>query len=763
MSRGRSRQPKVRLSENEIRDITKALEAGIPLDDKYRFALFDSNRELELVWDGKSHEVTNIVLPFQTIEHVDEPRKELSDDSQLALFDTSTGRQVKGWTNKLIWGDNKYVLSSLRSGPIREEIDKAGGIKLIYIDPPFDVGADFSMDIPVGDESYTKESNVLEEIAYRDTWGKGQDSFLSMIYERLVLMKDLLARDGSIYVHCDSRISHKIKLIMDELFGEQNFRNEIIWKRTTSHSDSKTWSKIGDTIFFYSKSDAFTWNPQYEAHDEEYVKSKYRHDDGDGRLYQQHDMTSPNPRPNMMYEWKGFPSPSKGWRFSKEKMEELDKENRIWYPRNSDGTLNVNKRPRLKKYLDEMSGIICGSIWTDISPVNSMAAERLGYPTQKPEKLLERIILASSNPEDLVADFFCGSGTLAGVAEKLGRKWITSDIGKFAIHTARKRLITRQRDRKSAGLTYRAFELLNLGRYERQVFVDALGGNDKASDHRNKTKNEAFLNLVVQAYGASRTNGFKTLHGSKVDRLVAVGPVNLPASRHYIQTCVEECIEKGITKLDILAFEFEMGLFPIVQDEAKVSGVDLCLRYIPKDIFDRRAVQAGDIRFYDVAYIDASIQRSDESIRVTLNNYSVFYTDGSLAKEQENLKPGRSAIMVNSGKIIKIEKTKDGRLLPIQTLTKTWKDWIDYWSVDFDFESKKEIVTYEKNGEQVQEWTGGYVFENEWQTFRTDENPILELVTSSKEVGSGKPRKIAVKVVDIFGNDTIKVLTYQGE
>lgn len=764
MSRGRSRQPKVRLSENEIRDITKALEAGIPLDDKYRFALFDSNRELELVWDGKSHEVTNVVLPFQTIEHVDEPRKEFSDESQLALFDTSTGRQVKGWTNKLIWGDNKYVLSSLRSGPLREEIDKAGGIKLIYIDPPFDVGADFSMDIPVGDESYTKESNVLEEIAYRDTWGKGQDSFLSMIYERLILLKDLLAKDGSIYVHCDSRISHKLKILLDEIFGESNFRNEIIWKRTTSHSDSKTWSKIGDTIFFYTKSDVFTWNPQYEPHSEKYLSTKYRYDDNDGKgKYRLDNITSPNPRPNMMYNWRGFPSPAKGWRYSLETMENLHSEGKIHLPQTREGQPDTTKRPQIKRYLSESGGILCGTVWTDISPVNSQAIERLGYPTQKPEALLERIILASSNPNDLIADFFGGSGTTAAVAEKLGRKWISSDIGKFAIHTSRKRLIASQRELKSSGSSYRAFELLNLGRYERQVFVDALGGSGKASDHRTKTKNEAFLNLVVQAYGASRTTGFKTLHGSKVDRLVAIGPVNLPASRHYIQTCVEECIEKGITKLDILAFEFEMGLFPVVQDEAKVSGVDLCLRYIPKDIFDRRAVQAGDIRFYDVAYIDASIQRNDEGIRVTLNNYSVFYTDGSLAKEQENLKPGRSAIMVNSGKIIKIEKTKDGRLLPIQTLTKAWKDWIDYWSVDFDFESKKEIVTYEKNGEQVQEWTGGYVFENEWQTFRTDENPILELVTSPKNVRSDKPRKVAVKVVDIFGNDTIKVLTYHGD
>jgi len=761
LTRGRSGQPQVRLSENEIRDITKALEAGIPLDDKYRFALFDSNRELELVWDGKSHDVTNIVLPFQTIEHVDEPRKEFSDESQLALFDTSTGRQVKGWTNKLIWGDNKYVLSSLRSGPLREEIDKAGGIKLIYIDPPFDVGADFSMNISVGESDYTKEASILEEIAYRDTWGKGQDSYLSMIYERIILIHQLLHNEGTLVIHCDPRVSHRIKLVLDEVFGTDRFVNEIIWQRSTGKSlATSRFASNHDVLLFYTKSDVYTWNSEeaYKSYDPENLDkktlTKYSGIDEAGRRYTLDNLLNPNKnRPNLTYEFMGH---LKTWRWTRERMQKAFECGRVVVP--SEGAV-----PRLKRYLDETPGIAYGDVWSDIFPINSQAKERLGYPTQKPVILTERLIRILTKKDDIVADFFCGSGATLGAAEKSGRKWIGSDLGKFAIHTSRKRLIASQRELKASGSSYRAFELLNLGRYERQVFVDALGGSDDVSDHRSKTRNDAFLNLVIQAYGGSRTTGFKTLHGSKADRVVAVGPVNLPASRHYIQTCVEECIEKGITKLDILAFEFEMGLFPVVQDEAKVSGVDLCLRYIPKDIFDRRAVQVGDIRFYDVAYIDASIQRNDEGIRVTLNNYSVFYTDGSLAKEQENLKPGRSAIMVNSGKIIKIEKTNDGHLLPIQTLTKTWKDWIDYWSVDFDFESKKEIVTYEKNGEQVQEWTGGYVFENEWQTFRTDENPILELVTSPKEVRSDKPRKIAVKVVDIFGNDTIKVLTYQGD
>ena len=208
----------MKLSDNEIRDITTLLEAGKPLPEKYRFMLFDDTRQVELVWNGKSSDVCNIVLPFQTIEQVDEPRAESDSKYQEDLFDAG-GRQLKGWSNKLIWGDNKLILSSLKNGPMRKEIEEQGGIKLIYIDPPFDVGADFSMDVEIGDETLTKKPGVLEEIAYRDTWGKGADSFIAMIYERLSLMRDLLADDGSIYVHCDWRVNSYIRLVLDKIFG----------------------------------------------------------------------------------------------------------------------------------------------------------------------------------------------------------------------------------------------------------------------------------------------------------------------------------------------------------------------------------------------------------------------------------------------------------------------------------------------------------------------------------------------------------------
>ena len=217
------------LTDNEKRDAVKLIEAGKPLPDKYRFLLFDDKREVELVWNGKSSEVCNVVLPFQVIEHVDEPRAERPEDTeaQSDLFATDArGRQLKGWGNKLIWGDNKLILSSLKNGPLREEIEAQGGLKLIYIDPPFDVGADFSMDIVIpssgGGDTFTKKPNVLEELAYRDTWGRGADSFIAMIYERLVLMRDLLAEDGSIYVHCDWRVNSYIRLVLDEVFGTRS-------------------------------------------------------------------------------------------------------------------------------------------------------------------------------------------------------------------------------------------------------------------------------------------------------------------------------------------------------------------------------------------------------------------------------------------------------------------------------------------------------------------------------------------------------------
>ncbi|QOJ20574.1 MAG: site-specific DNA-methyltransferase [Gammaproteobacteria bacterium] len=766
----------MKLTDNEKRDIIKLLEADKPLPDKYRFLLFDDKREVELVWNGKSNEVCNIVLPFQTIEQVDEPRAEKLADTaiQPGLFDLDPrGRQLKGWTNKLIWGDNKLILSSLKNGPLRETIEQQGGLKLIYIDPPFDVGADFSMDIEIGGDTFTKKPNILEEIAYRDTWGKGADSFISMIYERLVLMRDLLAEDGSIYVHCDWRVNSYIRLVLDEVFGQNNAINEITWRRSDAHSDigqgAKHFGKVCDTIFYYARTpEQHLLNMQFTPLPESTISKWYRHvEEGTGRRYNKADITGPGgaKKGNPVYEWKGI---TRAWRYSRERMEQLEQEGRIVY---SNSGMAYQKR-----YLDESKGVPIQDLWDDIQMIRGihLHSEGLAYPTQKPEALLERIIKASSNEGDLIADFFCGSGTTAAVAEKLGRKWIATDLGKFAVHTTRKRMIGVQRQLKAEGRDYRAFEILNLGKYERQHYLGVNADlRDAEKQQQLEAKEAAFLDLILRAYQAEKITGFSSFHGKKAARLVAVGPVNLPVTRLFVEEIILECRKKHITKVDILGFEFEMGLFPNVLDDARAKGIDIAPKYIPADVFDKRAVEKNQVVFHDVAFIEVKPHVKGNTVAVELTDFSVFYSQDSIANAETTLKNKGSKIVVEKGQIVKVSKDKDG-IVTREPLTRHWTDWIDYWSVDFDFESKREIIRVQKalsgqgelsgleapqmNLPEYEEvWTGDYVFENEWQSFRTKKDRTLELTSVFQEVMPGR-RKIAVKVVDIFGNDTMTIV-----
>ena len=334
---------------------------------------------------------------------------------------------------------------------------------LVYLDPPFNSAQNYNAFFQEKDGT----SAAAQIQAFKDTWEWSHESraayddlslrtdklggvmrafmeilgpndmmaYLAMMAPRLVELRRALKPTGSIYLHCDPTASHYLKLLLDAAFGKENYRSEIVWKRTTTHNDSKRWSDNTDTIFFYTKADTFTWNPPFDQYGEDYVADKYRHDDGDGRgAYRLDNMTSPNPRPNMMYEWKGHAWPEKGWRYSKETMAELDADARIWYPDSK------AKRPQLKRYLSEGKGPVMGNLWADISPLNSQAKERLGYPTQKPVALLERIILASSNPGDVVLDPFCGCGTTVDAAQKHGRAWIGIDITHLAITLIKGRL-----------------------------------------------------------------------------------------------------------------------------------------------------------------------------------------------------------------------------------------------------------------------------------------------------------------------------------
>jgi adenine-specific DNA-methyltransferase len=297
--------------------------------------------------------------------------------------------------NLLIRGDALNALTSLAELPEFAR-EFAGKVKLAYLDPPFNT-----------QRSFLHYDDALEH----SVW-------LTLMRDRLTQVHKLLAPDGCLYVHCDSSEGHYLKVVMDEVFTRSNFRNEIVWKRTTAHSDAHTWSQVTDSIFFYTKSPAFTWNSPYLSHDDSYIATKYRHVDSDGRAYRLDNLTSPNPRPNLTYEWKGHQPPPFGWRYSQETMAKLDAEGRIWYPDDK------SKRPQLRRYLDESKGRLADNLWTDLPPVNSQAGEDTGYDTQKPEALLERIISASSDPGDIVLDCFLGSGTTAAVAHKMGRRWV---------------------------------------------------------------------------------------------------------------------------------------------------------------------------------------------------------------------------------------------------------------------------------------------------------------------------------------------------
>jgi site-specific DNA-methyltransferase (adenine-specific)/adenine-specific DNA-methyltransferase len=765
----KTNEPTYELTETEKRDLIKLIESGKPLPEKYRFLLFADKREVELVWNGKSREVCTAILPFQTLEHIDEPRKEQREEEELGL--DMGGRQVKGWTNKLIWGDNKLILSSLKSGALRRQIEDAGGLKLIYIDPPFDVGADFSMDIEIGGETFHKEPNLLEQIAYRDTWGRGADSFIAMIYERLILMRDLMQDDGSIYVHIGPFIGSYVKLVLDEVFGAQNCIAEITWKRQQAHSDATTYATLHDNILFYTRSDRFGFNSQFVPYTEKHIEENYRYEDKRGKFALGQTKAPGNRGPK--YTWKGI---TRHWRFTEENMRKLDAEGRIYY--------SESGVPWKKLYLAEMRGVVAGTIWTDINPIHAQdSKERADYPTQKPEALLERILKASSNEGDLVADFFCGSGTTAAVAEKLGRKWIATDLGKFGIHTTRKRLIQVQREQKAAGQPFRAFEVLNLGRYERQAYLNIgtrLSGKKKEAALAKKEKE--FRELILRAYRAEPLPDAGFFHGKASGRLVVCGPINLPVGRLFIEEVITECRKRGASRVDVLAFEFEMGLFPAVLEDAKGKGIDLAPKTIPPEVFDKRAVDKGQVRFHDVAYIEVTPRfpkpdtrhpKPNLSLSVELTDFSVYYSQGISDSIAAELKEGKSEVTCEAGKLIKLSKDKNG-VITREVLTRKWTDWVDYWAVDFNYESRKEIIKVAKNlgvegalpgtadasefVEFEERWTGAYIFENEWQSFRTRQDRELELKSAHHTYAKPGRYTIAVKVIDIFGNDTMTLI-----
>jgi adenine-specific DNA-methyltransferase len=430
-----------------------------------------------------------------------------------------------GWRNLLFHGDNKDVLAWLLANGFR------GKVNLIYIDPPFDSGADYVRKVElrgvtgiarIDGETYT----LGEQIQYTDIWAN--DNYLQFMFERLLLAKELLSEHGSIYLHCDPRREAYLRLLMDEVLGEERLVNEITWIRSLPHGNiAFGFGRNHDTILFYAKGDSPIWNLQHTPHRKEYLDQFYRHVDEDGRVYRLISCINPNKsRRNLTYEWKGI---TRVWKFSRERMEEMDRKGLLVY--------SANGIAQYKGYLEEMGGVLVQDTWTDIPPVMGSASEREEYPTQKPEGLLERILLASSKPGDLILDYFIGSGTTAAVAQKLGRRWIGCDINKGAIQTTAKRLQTIIREQIEA---------------ERQGSLPGSEGSDRpkpasfsfsiyrVNDYDLTIQHNEAVNLACEHLGVQRTRTDAYFDGTLGKKLVKIVPFGHPLTLLDLQELERE-------------------------------------------------------------------------------------------------------------------------------------------------------------------------------------------------------------------------------
>ena len=666
----------------------------------------------ELIWAGKYDSVEmgerapieRPNLPFQVVETVNEPR--LKGGLAQPFFSEDWPQNYPSeWKNLLIWGDNKLVMSSLlKQG-------WAGKINLIYIDPPFFTGADFSIETRVGDEEIEKEPSIIEQRAYGDIWGGGIASYLNYMHERLVSLKELLAEDGSIYVHLDSRVGHYVKVMMDhpDLFGYHNFRNEITWRRQIprgmkAHAEFLPFS--ADYILIYTKGEKAVWNQPIKINRLSLAEAEQKY----------------------MKDEKGFFRTSDPGTYTFESLLRLHKEGKLYAPRGGriliDEENKVIKSTKGKigvKYYRKREGnhvleeIPVDNIWDDIPGLGIVSAEWIGFYTQKPEALLRRIILASSNPGDIVADFFCGSGTTGAVAEKLGRRWIMCDLSKFAIHTARKRLLNihnsrdllNEEESKSYGKLARPFEVWNIGNYETVYWQE---------------KQDKYLTFMLKLYQTQPLTGFKYLHGRRADRAVHIGPLNAPVTIEEVEKVVLECRANKFNKADVLGWEWAYEVNDLAKASAKKNGIDLRLIQIPSVNELKSALVGFDLKLLEIP---------DQVIEKQLAEQVKFSEVAYLEIEPEV--KGNEATL----KITDFQLPPSKELAEIASKIKTTFDLIDYWAVDWDYK--------------------GDTFHNSWQSYRTKKNRKIDIEAKHTYIQGGDYQLMA-KVVDVFGNDTNKVL-----
>jgi adenine-specific DNA-methyltransferase len=545
----------------------------------------------ELIWEGKSEEngqlarPLRVALPFQTVETVNESVQ----DRQRSLDLFSSGNESE-WRNRLIWGDKKYVLPALAQ-------EFAAQVDLIYIDPPFASGQDFSFSarVPDSDVEFAKQPSVIEQKAYRDTWGRGIETYLQWFYECVTVLRELLADDGSIFVHLDETVGHYARVILDEVFGRDAFRNHLIVRSTFSHADAHQFGSVHQAVFWYSKGDRWKYEGVFVDYEPEYVEKYYRYSDPDGRRWLSASLTGAGASGGQ-FAWRGV-SPPRGrhWAYTVQKLEALEEQGRIYWTNNG--------IPRQKQYLDEMPGMPASDVWwdKDCHPLLTWTKESVDYPTQKPEALLHRILSACSEPDDLVLDCFCGSGTTAVVAEKLGRRWIAADLGRFAVHTTRKRLLVLP--------NVHPFDVQNLGKYERQLWQASEFG-DSAS-----TRTTAYRRFILDLYAATPVTGYTWLHGVKAGRMIHVSTVDAPVTAGDVQQIAVE-FRKAVgtgtnapkTKsVDVLGWDFAFELNEVARQTASKAGIEMRFVRIPREVLEKRAVEQGDITFYELAALAVDV------------------------------------------------------------------------------------------------------------------------------------------------------------
>ncbi len=740
-------------------------------------------RKPRLAWQGMERKELAGAVPTQVVEIV-RPGRAIERKGEL---DFATPAGMQEWArpeNRLIWtNDNLVALQTLldERDPKTRDYRYRDRVDLVYIDPPFMVNDDFRADnaieIELDEEEKVearKEPSLVELIAYRDTWRQGLDSFLSMLRARLVLLKRLLKASGSIYVHLDFHAVHYAKVLLDEIFGYENFQAEIIWKRTSARSDTEGVGTVHDTLLVYGVTRSPYWNHVYLPYSSDYIKSHYTHiDEKTGRRYRLADLRSPNPRPNLMYEWKGYKPHKNGWSVSPEEMARRDAEGLIYYPKKKDGRL------AFKKFLSD-GGMPLMSVWQDIPPVNSQATERLGYPTQKPVALLERIISASSPPGGLVLDCFAGSGTTAEAAERLGRRWIGIDNGKYAVHLARKRLIQLHgQPRRAEKARYDYIECRTCGSIHRKEIpqkspgqfrvhpftVENMGVYQRASEWQGfQQHRSAYRDEMIRVFGGEPVEHSPLLHGRKGNSWVHVGPLDAPISSIQVWSIAREAQRTSTKAVTILSADFDTLSASEKEDVKEGTGVAVIIRVIPASAIDevrRRldlvrtnpdlAIESTAIpAFYAPLSIVLEEHVSGRHVEVKLQRCEVDI-ESFIASQRPLLKAVTAKMSEKARKkaldeVHRWEK-REGELKEWLGRAKSWQTFVDFWAIDRDY------------GHEVGE-DGKPIFVTEWQSFRSRNGDTKggegELTFAAKFSYAQPGRyRIAARVTDVFGNDGI--------